>query len=587
MLSLVPEASPQTRFGRRWPWLFVALTGAIHTSVLFEVPFTARIAWYWLDPIAWGGFTLGMLSILVRARRLAGPAGRRRIKWVAFGCYLLYAPTLAQAVLVLIGRQMAIDTTVFALMGMLFPACLLLAVVRDHLFDIDRIISVTASYTVLGVLAVGALLVGFPRVAAFASDRLGLDPATGQYVFALALAGIVVPAHRRLRPQIDRVFFADRWAFERGVTALLRDLRHVEGPDVLFARTGEGLDALVHPETCVVFARTGDAFVPAFVRGRAVAAPFAATAPLIAGLSRRTALMVAERRRRRTPSIPDPAAAALETLGAAVVLPIHRRDELVALVILGAKRSGDVYTATDLTLLDAVAEKVSDELIRFDLHDVVSRAHAMEETLRRWVPAAVTSQLAAGGDVEAGEREVSVLFVDIRGYTSFSQARQAEEVFTTVNRYAEAVSAIARDRGGSIAEFSGDGMMVVFGAPQALDGKERLAVEAGRAIVTAVGALRPDGPNGTPLSVGVGIATGRAYVGDVRSAERRIWTAIGNTVNVAARLQQLTRSMDAAIVIDTPTRQAAGAAAADFVRREKTAIRGRSDTSDVWALPIA
>jgi adenylate cyclase len=89
------------------------------------------------------------------------------------------------------------------------------------------------------------------------------------------------------------------------------------------------------------------------------------------------------------------------------------------------------------------------------------------------------------------------------------------------------------------------------------------------------------------LSVGVGIATGPAFVGDVRSAERRIWTAIGNTVNLAARLQQLTRSLDAAMVIDAPTRHGARYVAADFIARRDTPIRGRTEPADVWVLPAA
>ena len=127
----------------------------------------------------------------------------------------------------------------------------------------------------------------------------------------------------------------------------------------------------------------------------------------------------------------------------------------------------------------------------------------MEEALRRYVPSAVTTQLARGG-VEAAEREISVLFVDIRGYTSFAETRRATEVFATVSRYAEAVSAIARERGGAVAEFSGDGMMVVFGAPQPL--RRRNARPSKPAVKSSPEWLRYD-PTGTRagrLAVGVG-----------------------------------------------------------------------------------
>ncbi len=212
----------------------------------------------------------------------------------------------------------------------------------------------------------------------------------------------------------------------------------------------------------------------------------------------------------------------------------------------------------------------------------------MQEQLRRYVPGAVAEQLASGAELTTGEREVSVLFVDIRGYTSFSETRRAEEIFSTVNRYTETVSQIVQKHAGSVVEFNGDGMMAVFGAPRELAHKERAAVEAGYEIVEAVGALPVEDQEGrrTKLSVGVGIATGEAFVGNIQAVDRMIWTAIGNTTNLAARLQSLTRDLDAAMVIDLATWRAAGEVASDFERREAVPIRGRRHSEDVYLVPL-
>jgi adenylate cyclase len=152
----------------------------------------------------------------------------------------------------------------------------------------------------------------------------------------------------------------------------------------------------------------------------------------------------------------------------------------------------------------------------------VREAREMQKSLRRYVPGAVAEQLGSGADLTSGEREVSVLFVDIRGYTSFSESRRAEEIFSTVNRYTETVSEIVRKHGGSVVAFNGDGMMTVFGAPRELAHKERAAVEAGREIAAAVGAMPVDDAQGgqTKLSVGVGIATGEALRRARRSSRR-------------------------------------------------------------------
>jgi adenylate cyclase len=87
------------------------------------------------------------------------------------------------------------------------------------------------------------------------------------------------------------------------------------------------------------------------------------------------------------------------------------------------------------------------------------------------------------------------------------------------------------------------------------------------------------------LAVGVGVATGSAYVGNVRGHDREIWSVIGNATNLAARLQALTRELGARIAVDAATQRAADYVCKDFVSRPGVAIRGRSAPVDVWFLP--
>jgi class 3 adenylate cyclase len=121
-------------------------------------------------------------------------------------------------------------------------------------------------------------------------------------------------------------------------------------------------------------------------------------------------------------------------------------------------------------------------------------------------------------------------------------------------------------------------MMAVFGAPEALAEKERRAVEAAREIVDTSPAN---------LRVGIGIATGLAYAGSIRAADRWIWSVIGDTTNLAARLQSLTPELDASVAIDATTRRAAGYVCADFARHPDVTLRGRSEPAEVFALPLA
>jgi adenylate cyclase len=176
--------------------------------------------------------------------------------------------------------------------------------------------------------------------------------------------------------------------------------------------------------------------------------------------------------------------------------------------------------------------------------------------------------------------------VDIRGYSTFSEGMLARDIFSTVNRYTKTVSAIVEKFGGSVVEFNGDGMMAVFGAPQPVPDKEKAAVATGREIIERVGSIDASSTATASISVGVGVATGAAFVGSIQAIDRLIWTALGNTTNLAARLQALTRELGVAMVIDLATWRAAGDEAADFGRREDVPIRGRSYREDLYVLPL-
>ena len=570
-----------------------ALTWAL--SLLASMAFAAEIWWSEGEPyrrqFTLAGLLIAILLALMQVYRRADALGRRQVKWVVYGFYVGGLPTVVYFAVYSLGILAAWSGTVFAvsmIAAAAVPLGFLIAIAFYELLDIDRLFSATLSYSVLAALGIAIVFSVMPTASRLASDALGLDPASGQPLLSFGFAALLVPVYRILRPQIDGLLFTERVALEQGFERLLADVSECADTEALTTLVDERLDALLRPASSVLYARNAEVFTPMSVRGRTAPPAFATQSGLIATLQERTTPLAADRwTARRSAALTPFERAALQTLDVAVLIPIRRGPDLVAFLCLGPKRSGDIYTPTDLALLGAVAGKISDRLLALDASAVTAQARAMQEALRRYVPGAVAQRIVSGREVEAGEREVTVLFVDIRGYAGFSEPREAEEIFGTVNRYTETVSQLVQARGGVVVEFHGDGMLAVFGAPDEVPMKERAAVQAARDIVAAMAALPGPGDGGQPaLAVGVDIATGPAFVGNIQSSDRFIWTVIGNTVNLAARLQSLTRELDAAVAIDDTTFRRAARACADFVRHADRAIRGRSESQTLHTLPI-
>lgn len=182
----------------------------------------------------------------------------------------------------------------------------------------------------------------------------------------------------------------------------------------------------------------------------------------------------------------------------------------------------------------------------------------LRQTFAGFVSPPVFDDLVSGALAGRGRASVAALFADVRGFTTMSETEDAGAILDLLNRYYAAITPALHARGGAIDSFRGDGLMAVFGAPRPLPDAPASALAAAHDLLNALQALNAElaREGRPPLAVGVGLAWGEAVFGDLGSSQRRSFTVIGDTVNVAARLQDLTKVLGAPILLTDALRAA-------------------------------
>ncbi|MBY2998465.1 adenylate/guanylate cyclase domain-containing protein [Rhizobium leguminosarum] len=203
------------------------------------------------------------------------------------------------------------------------------------------------------------------------------------------------------------------------------------------------------------------------------------------------------------------------------------------------------------------------------------------------VPAIEAALPANSQETSPGrEREIAVLFVDIRHFTTLTETRLPFDVVFLLNRYFAIIGKAVEQSGGRLDKFIGDGAMALFGLNTAPEEACRQALNAAAAIVAEIEKLAAELADelALPLRIAIGIHTGPAVVGTMGYGRVRSMTAIGDTVNVASRLETAAKEFEAAIVISEPVASLSGADLSGIESRE-ISVRGRALPLKVYVIP--
>jgi adenylate cyclase len=229
----------------------------------------------------------------------------------------------------------------------------------------------------------------------------------------------------------------------------------------------------------------------------------------------------------------------------AMCVPLWNEGEVVGVVGVDSLMANNCFDSADLDLLTALANYSAVAIQRARLHERIRQESTIRAKLERYhspgVVSRIMSSVAVDSDwnIEAQEREVSVLFCDIVGFTPIAEKLGPKDVANLLNHYFGEMTTIVFEHEGTLDKFIGDAMMVVFGAPIEQKDHARRAVSTALAMsakVKELNAAEDVGVNAV-VRVRIGVNSGTVIAGDIGSPQRMEYTVIGDTVNIASRLE--------------------------------------------------
>src|SRR2546421_6533624 len=274
----------------------------------------------------------------------------------------------------------------------------------------------------------------------------------------------------------------------------------------------------------------------------------------------------------------------LQNLRSIIAVPLNVRGKTIGAVYVDNPFRAGIFEESDKEFLQAIAD-----LAAISIDNAITYQHAehLRKVFERYVNKSVTDWVLADPNRDRvflpGERlRVTMLASDIAGFSTLSQELEAEELVDFLNHYFSKMVDIVLEHGGNVDKFQGDGLLVAFGAPVAMDDSAERAVAAARDMLKEIWKMNQERlrVGDSPFEVGIGLDTGYVVAGNVGSERRLEYTLIGVPVNNAA---YLSKQRPADVLMSQNTFRALGGAA-QVVPRKPMILKGAFHEIPIYAL---
>ncbi|MGH2977407.1 MAG: adenylate/guanylate cyclase domain-containing protein [Gaiellaceae bacterium] len=268
----------------------------------------------------------------------------------------------------------------------------------------------------------------------------------------------------------------------------------------------------------------------------------------------------------------------------------HLRD--IHVVVTSALDELDsVVRCLEMGAEDYLAKPVNPVLLNARINASLEKKRLRDqqrELISKFATKEVADDLLTSGFSLGGQYvEASAMFCDIRSFTTISESREPAETIELLNDYYLLMMDAIAGEGGIVNQMIGDGLMAIFGAPVPREDHRRAAVLAARQIVELIRLFNEEqaARDKVQIQIGVGVASGRVVAGYTGTHNRATYTCVGDTVNVAARLEAHTKELEQPILIDENTRGGIGDGIAVEAQGELL-MKGKTEPTKVYAVLV-
>jgi adenylate cyclase len=251
----------------------------------------------------------------------------------------------------------------------------------------------------------------------------------------------------------------------------------------------------------------------------------------------------------------------VQQIASIMCAPLLQRGNLLGVIYTDSRRRSRIFNEDDLQLLNALCAQASIAVDNARTHDKLLREAVARATYARFMPQHVVDEILAEPEkltLGGSNRKIAVLFSDIRGFTSLSERLPPETVVQVLNEYFSQMTPILFEHQGLLDKYMGDNVMALFGVPyesqDAAVNAVKTAIAMQQRLKELSGPLKQEAK--AEICVGIGINFGTGTVGYIGSKERTDYTAVGDVVNLAARLEKQAKAGQ--IIISESVRQALG-----------------------------